>query len=138
MRYKRRERETVILYNEAEENASVCTFNRKLKKKLAKLASRFPDKVRLREVTAGGECVTYTLPKTCVTPAPQTVARALCPLSSQKPSYPPKSCAPRIGTFCPKTPSQSSCPGLSPSAHPPFSCQGDLQTPITVLLPLRM
>ena len=47
MRYKRRERETVILYNEAEENASVCTFNRK--------------------VTAGGECVTYTLPKTCVT-----------------------------------------------------------------------
>ena len=67
MRYKRRERETVILYNEAEENASVCTFNRKLRKKLSKLASKFPDKVRLREVTAGGECVTYTLPKTCVT-----------------------------------------------------------------------
>ena len=64
MRYKRRERETVILYNEAEENASVCTFNRKLKKKLAKLAARFPDKVRLREVTAGGECVTIFPPHT--------------------------------------------------------------------------
>ena len=67
MRYKRRERETVILYNEAEENASVCTFNRKLKKKLAKLAARFPDLVRLKEVSAGGNCVTYALPKSCVT-----------------------------------------------------------------------
>ena len=53
-KYRRTERETVILYNEAEETATVCTFNRKLKKKLAKLAARFPDLVRLKEVSA--EC----------------------------------------------------------------------------------
>lgn len=67
MKYDKRERETVILYNEAEETATVCTFNRKLKKKLAKLAARFPDLVRLKEVSAGGNCVTYALPKSCVT-----------------------------------------------------------------------
>ena len=29
-------------------------------------------------------------------------------------------------------------PRAVPSAHPPLSCRGDLQTPIKVLLPLRM
>ena len=66
-KYRRTERETVILYNEAEENATVCTFNRKLKKKLEKMAARYPDKILLKEVSAGGNCVTYTLPKSCVT-----------------------------------------------------------------------
>lgn len=66
-KYRRQERETVILYNEAEENATVCTFNRKLKKKLEKMAARYPDRILLKEISAGGNCVTYTLPKSCVT-----------------------------------------------------------------------
>ncbi len=65
-KYRKTERETVILYNEAEENATVCTFNRKLKKKLEKMAARFPDRILLKEITAGGNCVTYTMPKSCV------------------------------------------------------------------------
>ena len=66
MKYDKRERETVILYNEAEDNASICTFNYKLRKKLEKMSVSYPDKVRLKEIAAHGNCVTYILPKTCI------------------------------------------------------------------------
>ena len=66
VKYARAERETVVLFNEAEQMAHVCTFNRAYIKKLTKLARRFPDKVKLTDSAADGRCLTFTLPKSCI------------------------------------------------------------------------
>ena len=58
--YTREERETIIVFNEAEETASIETANPKLKRRLDKLAENFQEihKDFEREPFAG-----YTLPK---------------------------------------------------------------------------
>jgi hypothetical protein len=65
--YRKIERETVVLFNEAEETASVCTFNRAFIRKLMKLSRRFPEKIKQTQSTAGGKCLTFTVPKSCIT-----------------------------------------------------------------------
>ena len=41
------ERETIILYNQSEGEASVYSFDPKMIRKLEKLASKYPDEIRL-------------------------------------------------------------------------------------------
>lgn len=65
MQITKLEKETVINYNDAEQTASVYTFNRALQRKLDKLAQEFPDCVRLARKFPGG-AVEYELPKKLV------------------------------------------------------------------------
>ena len=60
------ERETILLYSQAESEASVYTHNKTLKKRLEKLARKFPDQFRLERTGSQGE-VTYIIPKKCIT-----------------------------------------------------------------------
>ena len=59
------ERETIILYNQSEGEASVYSFDPKMIRKLEKLASKYPDEIRL-EKEHGDGAYTYTVPKECV------------------------------------------------------------------------
>jgi len=58
------ERETIILFNEEEDTASVYTHNAKLIRKLKKLSAKYPDKIY--EVKSGNGSVSYIVPKSCV------------------------------------------------------------------------
>ena len=56
------ERETVILFNEAEETAEVFTYNGRLIRKIQALCKDFPDKFQqINDNGVGG--VTYRIPK---------------------------------------------------------------------------
>lgn len=59
------ERETIILYNEAEKTASVYTHDEKLIAKLKRLSECFPDKVYPDRPEAHG-AVSYIVPKSCI------------------------------------------------------------------------
>ncbi|MBQ8369353.1 MAG: immunoglobulin [Clostridia bacterium] len=59
------EKETIILTSEADETASVSTYDHRLKKKLNALAERFPEQIRLTETLREGG-VSYTIPKSCI------------------------------------------------------------------------
>lgn len=59
------EKETVILFNEAEASATVYTYNANLKKKLEDLAGKLPGQVLLLHRDAQGG-VSYALPKGCI------------------------------------------------------------------------
>ena len=59
------ERETIILYNQGEKEASVYTFDPKLIRRLKKLAEKYPDEVRLEQENKNGSC-SYIVPKECV------------------------------------------------------------------------
>lgn len=58
------ERETIILFNEEEDTASVYTHNAKLIRKLKKLSAKYPDKIY--EVKSVNGSVSYIVPKSCV------------------------------------------------------------------------
>lgn len=61
------ERETIILFNEGDQTASVYTYNRKLQNKLNKLVDVNPDiSVRCQDE----ECTTYILPKKWIKVSP--------------------------------------------------------------------
>ena len=58
----REERETIILYTEADDRAEVYTHNKKMINRLAKLCAERPDEVeKIREADTGA--VTYTVPR---------------------------------------------------------------------------
>jgi len=66
----REERETIILYTEADDRAEVYTHNKKMINRLAKLYAERPDEVeKIREANAGA--VTYTVPRDWVRIAPK-------------------------------------------------------------------
>ena len=69
------EKETIILTSEADETASVFTFDTRLKAKLKQLHERFPDKIYPdKEVKHGA--VSYIVPKNCIVIyPPQTAER---------------------------------------------------------------
>ena len=48
------ERETIILYNQSEGEASVYSFDPKMIRKLEKLASKYPDEIRLEKEHGDG------------------------------------------------------------------------------------
>lgn len=57
------ERETIILYNEEESTASVCTYNERLRNKLADFASKSDECCLVKE---GDGYAEYTIPKSWV------------------------------------------------------------------------
>lgn len=59
------ERETIILYNEAEDTASVYTHDPKLIEKLKRLHAKYPDKIYPDRKEQPG-AVSYIVPKRCV------------------------------------------------------------------------
>ena len=65
MKLSPEERETIILYSEADDTASVYTHNAKLIEKLKRLAEKHPDKIYVERREHPG-AVSYTVPKNCV------------------------------------------------------------------------
>jgi len=65
MKLSPEERETIILYNEAEDTASVYTHDPKLMEKLKRLHKKHPDKVYPERKERPG-AVSYLVPKRCV------------------------------------------------------------------------
>lgn len=59
------ERETIILYNEAEDTASVYTHDRKMIEKLKKLHEKNPSQIYPEGNVRSG-AVSYIVPKRCV------------------------------------------------------------------------
>ena len=59
------ERETIILYNEAESIASVYTHDHRLIEKLKRLHAKFPDQIYPERKEHPG-AVSYIVPKRCV------------------------------------------------------------------------
>ena len=56
------EKETIINWNEAEETASIYTYNADLKRRLAEFSRKYPQLCRLEHSTAEGSA-TYVLDK---------------------------------------------------------------------------
>ena len=56
------EKETIINWNEAEETASIYTFNTDLKRRLAEFSRKYPQLCRLERITTEGS-VTYVMDK---------------------------------------------------------------------------
>ena len=56
------ERETIILFNETSEPAEVFTYNKRMIRKLDRLAQKFPDEFRLKSDNGEGG-MTYIVPK---------------------------------------------------------------------------
>lgn len=56
------EKETIIIFNEAENSATIETFNSKLKKRLQKLSEEYPD-VRKIEFNGSDGAERYEFPK---------------------------------------------------------------------------
>mgnify|MGYP006967702325 CR=1 FL=1 len=56
------EKETIILFNEGEDTASIYTFNAGLKKRLALFAKKYPDLCRL-DMSMGQGGVSYWIDK---------------------------------------------------------------------------
>ena len=59
------ERETIILFNETSDPAEVFTYNKKMIRKLDRLAQKFPDEFKLKSDNGAGG-MTYILPKSRV------------------------------------------------------------------------
>lgn len=72
MKLSKLERETIVLFNEAEAQAEIYTFNEALQKQLAGLCALYPDKVSM---TQEGRCKgqSFTLPKKWVRVMPPRV-----------------------------------------------------------------
>jgi len=60
------ERETILLFNEAEDTATIYTFNTNLKSRLAKFADNYPDLCKLTVSDAEFGSVTYEIQKSRV------------------------------------------------------------------------
>ena len=69
------ERETIILFNETSEPAEVFTYNKRMIRKLERLAKMFPDEFKLKSGNGDGG-MTYIVPKNRIlisTPKRKTV-----------------------------------------------------------------
>ena len=64
------EKETIILFNEGEDTASIYTFNAGLKKRLAMFAKKYPDLCRPEKTHEQGG-VSYVLDKSRLSIRPQ-------------------------------------------------------------------
>lgn len=65
MRLSAEERETIILWSDADETASIYTHDKKLISRLKELAKKYPQQIYLDEKNHPG-AVTYIVPKRCV------------------------------------------------------------------------
>ena len=57
------ERETIVIFNEADDTAVIYTFNTNLKKRLAKFADSYPDLCKLTVDDTAYGSVTYEIQK---------------------------------------------------------------------------
>ena len=60
------EQETIFNFNEGEKTAGIYTFNRSLLKKLAALAEKYPEDVKLERTSWGGLAADYIIPKSWI------------------------------------------------------------------------
>lgn len=77
MRLSKYEKETILLFNEEEELASIYTFNAGLKRRLAEFSRKYPECCRLKETSKEGSA-TYLVDKARISirlTAPYSVAR---------------------------------------------------------------
>ena len=65
MKLSNLERETIILFNEDEDSASVYTHNAKLTAKLCRLAVKYPEQIYPERREHKG-AVSYIVPKSCI------------------------------------------------------------------------
>lgn len=61
------ERETIILFSDADDTASIYTFDKRLIKKLDALCKKCPDEVYEEKKKSGYGARNYIAPKACVT-----------------------------------------------------------------------
>lgn len=66
MHLTKAERETIILFSEADSTATVYTFNTKLKNKLKRLSQEYPEAVQLVRQDEVGSVI-YSVPKNLIT-----------------------------------------------------------------------
>lgn len=59
------ERETIILWSDAEDTASIYTHDRKLKARLKQLSQKFPGQFSVAQKEHPG-AVSYIVPKSCI------------------------------------------------------------------------
>ena len=59
------ERETIILWSDAEDTASIFTHDRKLISRLKQLSQKYPDKFYAERKEHSG-AVSYVVPKSCI------------------------------------------------------------------------
>jgi len=64
------EKETSILYNEAESTAEICTYNKALKSRLEKLAAEYPDECIECNRLGRDDLCKYIVPKKWIKVSP--------------------------------------------------------------------
>lgn len=62
MKLSKLEKETIILWNEAEPGAEIYTYNPSLQEQLTRLCAKYPDKVRMTAENGYGGLI-FALPK---------------------------------------------------------------------------
>ena len=62
MKLSKYEKETIILFNEAEQQASIYTYNTSLKKRLREFVRKYPELCKLEKTNEAGGC-TYVIDK---------------------------------------------------------------------------
>ena len=87
------ERETIVLFNEADEIATIYTFNSGLKKRLAAFAEKNPDLCRLTVDDAVYGSVTYEIQKSRLS------IRLLAPYSEERRKAASENARKSIGIF---------------------------------------
>ena len=60
------ERETIILFSDADDTASVYTYDRRLIKKLDALCRKCPEEVYEEKKRSSAGAISYIVPKSCV------------------------------------------------------------------------
>ena len=103
MGVKKEERETIIVFSEAESEASVYTFNTELKKRFARFSKQFPELCRLERTFPDG-AVEYLIDKHRLTircNAPFTEERRKAALPTWYTKSPPASSAYSAAYACP-------------------------------------
>ncbi len=65
MKLRPEERETIILWSDAEDTATIYTYDRKLKSRLKQLSQKFPGQFYTDRRERPG-AVSYTVPKSCI------------------------------------------------------------------------
>ena len=67
MKLTKSEKETIILFNETEDQVNIYTYNVSLKRRLANFSKKYPELCRRKEVNKQGG-VTYLIDKARVCP----------------------------------------------------------------------
>lgn len=92
MKLSPEERETIILFSDADETASVYTHDKRLIKKLDALCEKCPDEVKVERKPAHGAHF-YVVPKACVSvrePFSKERREAASKRAKEKGTIPPK------------------------------------------------